>query len=120
MPPRKRTTAIVGGDRVGLDQAMIRCRTYGHAWDEFYPDNLGVPLWGWRLSLRCARCTTERHDTIDHIGQVGQRRYIYPEDYSMLRDETPTREQLRVTMFNRIKEKLSSVHAINDEVQEAS
>ena len=114
--PRKRTTAIVGGDRVGIDQAMLRCRTYGHAWDEFYPDNLGTPMFGWRLSLRCARCTAERHDTIDHIGQVGSRRYIYPQDYQMTRDETPTREEMRLSLFRDVREKLAAANAINDEI----
>lgn len=120
MMPRKRTTAIVGGDRVGLDQAMLRCRVYGHAWDEFYPDNLGTPMFGWRLSLRCIRCTAERHDTIDHIGQVGQRRYIYPEGYQMERDETPTRQEMRQQMFTRVKVRLNEAHAINSAMQKAS
>jgi hypothetical protein len=115
--PRKRTTAVVGGDRMGLDQAMLRCRTYGHAWDEFYPDNLGVPLYGWRLSLRCVRCTAERHDLIDHIGQVGQRRYIYPDDYSLGRDETPTREEMRLSLFQSVRDKLAKAQAINDEIR---
>jgi hypothetical protein len=117
--PRKRTTAIVGGDRIGIDEAMLRCRTYGHAWDEFYPDNLGVPMFGWRLSLRCVRCTAERHDTIDHIGQVGARRYIYPEDYQLGRDELPTRTELRTLLFAKVKAKLSAAEAINDEIRSA-
>ena len=118
--PRQRTTAIVGGDRVGLDQAMLRCRIYGHAWDEFYPDNLGSPIYGWRLSLRCTRCTAERHDVIDHIGQISQRRYIYPQDYQMKRDETPSRDQLRLTMFERVRARLAKVDAIGLMEDEAS
>jgi hypothetical protein len=105
--PRKRTTAIVGGDRVGLDQAMLRCRVYGHSWDEYYPDDLGRPEYGWRLSLRCTRCTTERHDIIDSIGRISQRRYIYVEDYQMGRDETPSRDEMRLAMFARIRTRLA-------------
>jgi hypothetical protein len=97
---------------------MLRCRTYGHAWDEFYPDNLGTPLWGWRLSLRCVRCTAERHDTVDVNGYIGQRRYIYPDDYSMGRDETPTRQEMRVSLFASVREKLKKASAINDIVGE--
>jgi hypothetical protein len=114
--PRKRTTAIVGGDRVGIDQGMLRCRTYGHSWDEFYPDNLGTPMFGFRLSLRCTRCTTERHDVIDHIGQVGQRRYIYAPDYQMGRDELPTREELRLSLFRNVRAKLAQAQAINEDM----
>lgn len=118
--PRQRTTAIVGGDRIGLDQAMLRCRTYGHAWDEFFPDDLGTPLFGWRLSLRCNRCTAERHDLIDHIGRVGQRRYIYPPDYQLQRDEVPTRDELRVRMLDDVRAKLAAAHAINNQIMEKS
>jgi hypothetical protein len=118
--PRHRTTAIVGGDRVGIDKAMLRCRIYGHAWDEFYPDDLGVPLYGWRLSLRCTRCTTERHDVIDHIGQVGQRRYIYAPDYQMHRDELPTRDEMRQTMMLDVRKKLTAAHAINSDLMARS
>jgi hypothetical protein len=116
---RKRTTSIVGGDRVGLDVAMLRCRTYGHAWDEFFPDNLGVPMFGWRLSLRCARCYSERHDIIDRNGAVGQRRYIYADDYHVARDETPTREQMRLSLFDSVRAQLDKAHAINDDIRSA-
>jgi hypothetical protein len=118
--PRQRTTAIVGGDRVGLDQAMLRCRIYRHAWDEFYPDDLGVPLYGWRLSLRCTRCTTERHDVIDHIGQLAQRQYIYPDGYRMARDETPTPDELRQNLYGNVRLKLAAAHAINEQIMERS
>ena len=95
---------------------MEQCRTYGHAWEEFYPDDLGEPTFGWRLSLRCVRCTGQRHDVIDHIGQVGQRRYIYPDGYHIARDETPSREEMRQRMFKRIRTQLTLVHGINDEM----
>jgi hypothetical protein len=116
--PRKRTTAIVGGDRVGIDESILRCRTWGHAWDEYFPDDLGPPSFGYRSSLRCTRCTTERHDVIDINGDVGQRRYIYPEGYQLARDETPTRSEMRLALFDRVRAKLVKAHAIYE--QEAS
>jgi hypothetical protein len=117
--PTRRTTSIVGGDRVGLDVAMLRCRTYGHSWDEFYPNNMGEPEYGWRLSLRCTRCTAERHDTIDSIGQIAARRYIYPDGYQMKADEVPTRDEMRQSIYAQVREKLAAAHAIN-EMMEAS
>jgi hypothetical protein len=119
MPRPRQITAIKGGDTYGLDESMIRCRTYGHAWDEFYPSVKGPPSFGWRLSLRCTRCTTERHDTIDVLGHVAAREYLYPEGYHLLRDETPTRDQLRVAMFARVRARLAKVDAIG-EMTEAS
>ena|ERR1700749_3691695 len=112
-----RTKATVQGGRWdGLDASMLKCRTYGHAWDEFYPDTLGAPVYGWRLSLRCTRCTTERHDVIDSIGAVSQRRYIYPDDYHLMRDEMPSRETLRLAMFDRIRSKLAKADALSLEL----
>jgi hypothetical protein len=116
MPPRKRTTSIAGGDIAGLDVSMLRCRTYGHAWDEFYPDNLGIPMYGWRLSLRCTRCSTERHDVINVRGEVGQRRYLYPDGYQRGRDEQLTREQFRLHLFANVRDKLAKAAAINERI----
>jgi hypothetical protein len=100
---------------------MAQCRTYGHAWEEFFPDDMGTPMYGWRLSLRCLRCNSERHDTIDALGRVNGRRYIYEEGYQMSRDERPDRETLRREMYARIKAKLTRVKAIGDlEEREAS
>jgi hypothetical protein len=111
---RRQTTAIRGGDSTGLDDAMLKCRLMRHRWDEFYPDNMGTPTYGWRLSLRCDRCTTERHDLIDYAGRLipGSRRYIYPEGYRMGRDETPTRENMMLDLFGRVRARLSKTDAI--------
>jgi hypothetical protein len=80
---------------------------------------MGIPIFGWRLSLRCVRCSTERHDIIDHTGAVGQRRYIYVEGYQLGRDELPTRSELRELLFTNVRAKLAKVHAINDEIRSA-
>ena len=108
------------GRGVDQEQDQLRCRTYGHAWDEYFPDDLGPPMFGWRLSLRCVRCATERHDIIDHIGQVGQRRYIYPDGYQLAGEEKPTKEELRQNLFRSVRDELAQARAINDEIGKAS
>lgn len=61
----------------------ITCRTISHAWDEFHP-MMRPPEFGWRLSLRCTRCTMERHDLISRVTfELLQRYYVPPEGYSM-------------------------------------
>lgn len=83
---------------------MLRCRLYGHAWDEFYPIDLARPVAGWRLSLRCTRCTTERHDLIGRTGDLEGRRYAYPEDY---RDAPRLdRSIYRKALYSKIKDRL--------------
>jgi hypothetical protein len=121
MARRRTSTAIPGGDSVGLDTAMLKCRLIRHRWDEFYPANMGTPLYGWRLSLRCDRCTAERHDLIDYAGRLipGSRRYIYPEGYQMKRDETPDRETMMLSLFDRVKVRLDKADAIGA-MEEAS
>jgi hypothetical protein len=102
-----------------LSLQMLRCRTYGHAWDEFYPDNLGIPMYGWRLSLRCVRCETERHDIIERTGAVGARRYIYPDGYKLGR-EAASREEMRLSLFASVRSQLAKVNALNEEMREVS
>ena|SRR5215467_4313861 len=81
-----------------------KCRTWGHAWEDFIPAGTKRPPgWGSRFSLRCVRCATERHDTIDSLGALSSRHYDYPDDYSMSRDETPTREQLRLDLLKQLR-----------------
>ena len=74
---------------------FLRCRTYSHAWDEFTPIDMESPSYGWRLSLRCVRCGTERHDTIAYgTGQVNGRQYIYVEGYQYIGEDKPTKRGL--------------------------
>jgi hypothetical protein len=94
------------------DSSMAQCRTYGHAWEEFFPVDMGIPMYGWRLSLRCARCTSERHDTIDALGRINGRRYIYADGYQVARDERPDRDTLRREMYDRIRTKLQRSNAV--------
>jgi hypothetical protein len=101
------------------DQAAVflRCRTYNHAWDEFYPIDLEQPWYGWRLSLRCTRCTTERHDLIDFKGAVMGRRYIYAEGYLNPKgDPRVERTVFREELFTRLRAKLEEVNGVGAEV----
>lgn len=92
-------------------EEFLRCRTYSHAWDQFYPDDLYPPVYGWRLSLRCTRCTTERHDLIDFKGRVMGRRYIYPPGY--MQKGTP-KVMFREALFTKLKAKLEAANAIGE------
>jgi hypothetical protein len=108
--PRK----VRGGDTEY--DAFVRCRTYNHAWDEFNPIDLEAPSYGWRLSLRCIRCTTERHDTIAYrSGQILSRRYIYPDGYQNKGEDRPTKEVFREELFVRLRAQLESSHALGSE-----
>jgi hypothetical protein len=92
------TGQVVSGDQV------VRCRTYGHAWDEFTEGSLGPPMLDWRLSLRCIRCSTQRHDEINLLGEVGSRRYLYPEGYrSAVGEPRMTREDYRQALYERFR-----------------
>ena len=84
------------------------CRTFGHSWDRYFPQNMERPPFGWRLSLRCTRCTCERHDLISPInGEVMARSYYWPEGYLMDKGvERPSREDLRVEMFRSLRAQL--------------
>lgn len=101
-------------DRV--DPNVVRCHSYGHSWDEFVPVDLYPPTYGWRLSLRCLRCTTERHDTIAfNTGKVMGRRYIYPDGYSQ---KGVPKTVFREALFSRLRAKLEKANQIGEEVPE--
>lgn len=88
--------------RIDLNDEFVKCRSWGHEWDSFTP--LGRRAsWGWLLSLRCARCSCERHDTIDATGAVSAREYVYPEGYSLVKDDRPSSEELRLEVLRRLR-----------------
>lgn len=74
---------LTRAERAHLRDEYLRCRVIGHQWDEFDPVGMRKPHFGWRLSVRCERCSTERHDLINARGEVGSRSYVYPEDYDI-------------------------------------
>lgn len=69
----------------GLSDAplpFLRCRAFGHTWEEFIPVGKRKPEWGFRISLLCTSCSMERHDVIDTAGGLSHRQYLQPDDYS--------------------------------------
>lgn len=72
-----------------LTDAMVMCRTVGHAWDEWTPKDRPSTRGGWPFTLRCTRCTTERWDVIaTRTGELIQRRYLYPDGYRLAQKGT--------------------------------
>jgi hypothetical protein len=98
-----------------LDNTYVRCRSYGHAWDEFAPIDLAPPLYGWRLSLRCTRCGTERHDNVDFKGQVMGRRYLYVDGY--MQKGIP-KVIFRESLFSVLRGRLEEINQIGGEIPE--
>ena len=82
-----------------------KCRTWGHAWEDFLPGVGKRPAsWGRRFSLRCERCHTERHDTFDARGELSTRSYDYPSDYACSAEDRPELTQLRLSLVRELKE----------------
>lgn len=78
----------------------LMCRTLGHSWDVIDATSSGKfggnPMW-----LRCMRCNTERHDSINpNTGDLYTRQYVYQESYrhafdNNFADAAPTRTDFR-------------------------
>ena len=79
------------------------CRVFGHSWEEFIAVGMRRPVTGFRLSLRCTSCMTERHDSIDTLGTVGSRKYYYPDNYYL--GYTVPRSEARVVYNKRRRRK---------------
>jgi hypothetical protein len=95
-----------------IEETYLRCRTYNHSWDEFFPIDLYPPAYGWRLSLRCIRCGSERHDIYDFKGRVMGRRYRYAEGYSQ--KGAPPRSVFREALFDKLRAKLEEINSVGD------
>lgn len=88
-----------------LDDEYVKCRSWGHEWDDFMPLRRRAG-WGTLLSLRCSRCGTERHDTIDAQGDLSAREYKYPENYKAAgtrQGDRITAAELRREVLHRIR-----------------
>jgi hypothetical protein len=80
--------------RQQLRDQFVECRTIGHAWDAFIPHDKRAPQFGARVSLRCLRCSMERHDLVNRItGDIVSRSYDAPDGYRLA--EKLTRAQWR-------------------------
>ena len=60
---------------------FLRCRSFGHSWEEFLATDMNKPLFGVRVSTVCTSCGTKRHDLLNTHGEVEQREYRYPDGY---------------------------------------
>lgn len=88
-----------------LRDEYVKCRSWGHEWDTFNPLRRRAG-WGTLLSLRCTRCGTERHDTIDAHGEVSAREYKYADGYQLTgtaRGDRATAAQVRVEVLKRLR-----------------
>lgn len=83
----------------------VQCRLLGHAWENFIPFGNARKLTGYGLTLRCTRCGTERFDEVNNLGGLDRRRYDYPEDYRIAKDDRPSHDSMRVlfAQVNHIK-----------------
>lgn len=81
-------------NRVGF----IGCKTYCHAWDEYNPREDPPTGTFDRITLRCTRCTTTRHDEFDRNGDMVRRQYGYPDGYREAADSKPSRAALRLML----------------------
>lgn len=66
-----------------LPTAYLHCRTFGHPWEEFVPVGMRKPEHGFRFSLLCVSCGTERHDLLNLAGEVVTREYRYASAYQV-------------------------------------
>jgi hypothetical protein len=81
---------------------FVLCHAWGHAWEEdLFPSNLRPPQWGYRESVRCGRCTSERHFTIDSMGRVSSRYYRYVDGYQVgvRTNRSEWRQEMRKAAF---------------------
>lgn len=65
--------------RTQLGAAFDECHAYGHSWYDVDADK--PPAFGYYIWVRCERCTTIRMDTVNHVGELLARSYVYPDGY---------------------------------------
>lgn len=97
-----------------LKPEFLRCRTWGHVWDTFAPTHLPPPPYGWRESVRCTRCVTERHRLVDRKGEIMGVKYDYPDGYLLVAGTGRlVRADLRVSLFEELRGRLEQANAIS-------
>lgn len=81
-----------------LKLAYVRCKTYGHSWDEFRSTTATRSA---NLTLRCDRCGMHRYDQVSPTtGELDGRSYDRPPGYRTARLARP---DLRVELLRRLK-----------------
>jgi hypothetical protein len=63
-----------------LYDEFLLCRALHHLWDTNPNFELNTS-YNYILPLRCTRCTTERYDILNAVGDLITRYYRYPEKY---------------------------------------
>lgn len=91
-------------DILDLPTPYLHCRTFGHPWEEFVPVGMRKPDFGFRFSLLCTSCGTERHDLLNQRGEVVQREYRYADKYQV--SFKSSRDEYRVEL-NRRKRRIA-------------
>lgn len=86
-----------------LPTEYLKCRAFAHAWDEFIPTNMRRPSFGFRFSLLCVNCGTERHDLLDTLGYLQDRGYKYPIGYQL--EIKATKPECREEYHNRTRKR---------------
>lgn len=95
------------------NEADLCSALFHHAYEVFNPIDMEPPYLGWRLSLRCVRCGTERHDTKAYgTHQLLSRRYIWPDGYLYEKGQRPTREEFQEELFTRLRAQLKEHNAL--------
>ncbi len=62
---------------------FLKCRTFGHSWEEFVPVGKRTPQAGFLFSLLCTSCGSERFDSIGVQGRLISRQYVKHPDYAL-------------------------------------
>jgi hypothetical protein len=91
-----------------LSLTYLKCRSWRHAWDDFNP-KWDPPVYGYRESLRCTRCGTERHYVFDFHHRLISKRYIYPDGY---KQKGVPQVVFREALFDKLRAKLEASNAM--------
>ena len=94
-------------DLAAMPPVFVRCRTFGHAWDDVDPTSAEQDdhnlLFGSDIPLivtNCYRCDMRRLDVVNLTGGLVQRRYQYPTGYLMAKGEhRPKRAEFRLQLL---------------------
>lgn len=85
----------------GLPESFEGCRDLGHTWRP-HSGGWSRELNGWLRVLACARCATERHQTINGLGHVTSNRYRYADGYQAPKGVDPiSRDEIRLASITR-------------------
>lgn len=87
-----------------LRDEYLKCRVFGHNWDELLDAEFSPVLWrtaAGAVALRCVRCAMERYDYIGKDMLISSRRYKAPRGYSRVSRDEGSRPILRGELFRR-------------------